>query len=85
MWLNGLLYTLLQAYVSDNLELTAEKKRNGANDIVHYILTVAWVAPLTVTDSAKRTRDGLFFKRAFLAAVRSADLRVDWKEKKGLL
>ena len=36
---------------------------------------------MTVTASAKRTRDGLFFNRAFLAAVSKADFLDDWKNK----
>lgn len=36
------------------------------------------VVPLMTTPSANRTREGLFFNLAFLAALNRADLRVDW-------
>lgn len=42
------------------------------------ILTGNKGEPLTTTPSANRTRDGLHFSLAFLAALSKADFRADW-------
>ena len=47
----------------------------------HPVLTDVAGVPLRMTASAKRTRDGLLLRRAFLAAVSSADFRPHYRNK----